>query len=73
MGRKVQRRLSPAVLVLTALAATFTYLLTITESAQSSNYGDPSPTFRASLTEPSDDPPLSGNTPFYVTWIQPTT
>src|SRR5216683_393760 len=79
MGRKVQRRLSPAVLVLSALAAalvllparasadTFTYQLTITESAQSSNYGDPSPTFRASLTEPSDDPPLSGNTPFYVT------
>ena len=42
------------------------YTLTVTESAPTMTYGDPSPTFRATLTPPADDPPLAGNTPFYI-------
>jgi hypothetical protein len=48
------------------VAATTTYKLTVTESSSTMTYGGTSPTFRAYLTPPSDDPPLAGNTPFYI-------
>ncbi len=40
--------------------------LTVTESAPTITYGDWTPSFVAHLTVASDDPPLAGNTPFYV-------
>jgi hypothetical protein len=49
-----------------ASAAGVDYQLTVTESAPSMTYGDLTPSFVAHLTVPSDDPPLAGNTPFYV-------
>ncbi len=49
-----------------ASAAGADYQITVTESAPSMTYGDLTPSFVAHLTVPSDDPPLAGNTPFYV-------
>jgi hypothetical protein len=49
-----------------ASAASVTYQLTVTESAPTMLYGNPSPSFRAYLTAPSDDPPINPNIPFYV-------
>jgi hypothetical protein len=49
-----------------ASAASVTYQLTVTESAPTMLYGNPSPSFRAYLTAPSDDPPINANIPFYV-------
>src|ERR1700676_2603898 len=56
-----------AAVQMTAAAATTTYSLTVSESASTMAYGGAvTPTFRATLTLPSDDPDLAGNTPFYI-------
>jgi hypothetical protein len=47
-------------------AATFTYELSVSESSPTWVFGQPSPSFRASLIPPSDDPPLTGNTSYYI-------
>jgi hypothetical protein len=49
-----------------AVAATVNYQLTVTESAPTMVYGNPTVSFRGYLTVPSDDPPLAWNTPFYI-------
>src|SRR5467141_4022538 len=50
-----------------AFAATVSYQLTVTESTPTMIYGEASPSFRAYLTPPSDDPPVGGIMPFYLT------
>jgi MYXO-CTERM domain-containing protein len=57
-----------AAVPMTATASTTSYSLTVSESASTMSYGSGvTPTFRATLTLPSDDPVLAGNTtPFYI-------
>lgn len=50
-----------------AEAATQYSQLTVSESASTMTYGGTSPSFRASLTPPADDPPVTGVTPYYFT------
>jgi hypothetical protein len=56
----------PALVPTSAAASTVSYQLTLTESAPTMTFGGATPSFRAYLTPPADDPPLKFGA-FYLT------